>query len=158
MEKVYGKGYVFCIFALAFIWASGAASGANTLKVPDEYASIQDAIDAATTSDTVVVGDGTYLLGIGREHFDFNGKAITVKSENGPEKCIIDCQDNGNGFYFHTGEGQASELSGFTITNASGDGAIVCKGGSRSLPTAFLPVATEEFIVIRLLRQSAIAP
>ncbi|MDM8550791.1 right-handed parallel beta-helix repeat-containing protein [Desulfobacterales bacterium HSG2] len=131
MKLVYGKGYLFCIF-VSFILASGVAFGANTLNVPGEYATIQDAIDAATTSDTVLVADGTYLLGIGREYFDFKGKAITVKSENGPENCIIDCQNNGSGFYFQSEEGQASELSGFTVTNASGDGAIVCK--SRSTP------------------------
>ncbi len=133
MKLVYGKGYLFCIFA-SFIFASGVAFGANTLNVPGEYATIQDAIDAATTSDTVLVADGTYLLGIGREYFDFKGKAITVKSENGPENCIIDCQNNGSGFYFQSEEGQASELSGFTVTNAN-TSAIVCKNSSTPIIT-----------------------
>ncbi len=132
MEKT--KVFLLCIFALSFISASATAFGANTLHVPGEYANIQDAIDAAATSDTIVVADGTYLLGIGREHFDFNGKAITVKSENGPENCIIDCQGNGSGFWFQSGEGQASELSGFTVKNANGT-AIVCKNSAAPIIT-----------------------
>jgi len=133
MKSVYGKGYVFCL-ALSFILVSATAFGASTLKVPSEYATIQAAIDAATTSDTVVVADGTYLLGIGVKSFDFKGKAITVKSENGPENCIIDCQNNGTGFYFQNKEGKASELSGFTIKNANGT-AIVCKNSSTPIIT-----------------------
>ena len=38
------------------------------------------------------------------EDLDFGGKRITVRSENGPENCIIDCEADGRGFYFHSGE------------------------------------------------------
>ena len=63
-----------------------------------------------------MVADGTYT-GDGNKNLDFNGKAITVQSENGPENCIIDCEGDGRGFYFHSAEEFDSVVSGFTITN-----------------------------------------
>jgi len=83
------------------------------------YTTIQAGINAAADSDTLIVDPGTYI-GPGNQDIDFKGKAITVKSETGPENCIIDCQATaGNqhrGFYFHSGENPASVLDGFTIT------------------------------------------
>lgn len=101
---------IFCI-------GSGTAFAA-TLYVPAEYSTIQAGIDAATDGDTVLVADGTYT-GIGNKDIDFGGRAITLKSENGPENCIIDGQGYGLGFYFHNSEGPFSVLDGFTITNFS---------------------------------------
>ena len=50
----------------------------DTLYVPDDYLTIQEAIDAAVNGDTVLVAPGTYA-----ENIDFKGKAITVTSEQG---------------------------------------------------------------------------
>ncbi len=51
-----------------------------------------------------------------------------ISSENGPENCIIDCQNLGRGFFFHRSEGADSVLEGLTITNGSADegGGIYC--------------------------------
>ena len=57
---------------------SGSVFGA-TIKVPDDYATIQQAIEAAADGDTILVGPDTYNEGI-----DFLGKKITVRSEAGP--------------------------------------------------------------------------
>ena len=50
---------------------------------------------------------------------DFGGKAITLRSENGPETCIIDCEGAGRGFYFHSAESGETVVDGFTIRNGS---------------------------------------
>lgn len=56
-----------------------------TIVVPDDYPTIQDAIDAASGGDTVLVKPNTYV-----ESIDFTGKAITVVSEQGANGTIID--------------------------------------------------------------------
>ena len=104
-----------------------------TIYVPSDHSNIQAAIDAAFDGDTIVVADSTYK-GIGNRDIDFKGKAITVRSENGPGNCIIDCngtaQDNHRGFYFHSGEDADSILDGFTIKNGYYyDGALAIGGG-----------------------------
>jgi len=94
---------------------SGTASGATLYVGPGEtYTEIQPAIDAAINGDTIIVPNGTYT-GANNKNLDFSGKALTLKSENGPQNTIIDCQGNGRGFYFHTGETSASVVDGFTI-------------------------------------------
>jgi hypothetical protein len=92
------------------------------------YKTIQKGIDSAFTGDIVIVADGTYK-GDGNKNLDFKGKAITVKSQNGAAKTIIDCENNGRGFYFHSGETSSSVLEGFTITKAN-FGGIYCSGSS----------------------------
>ncbi|NIO28991.1 MAG: hypothetical protein GTO29_10630, partial [Candidatus Latescibacteria bacterium] len=80
---------------------------------------IQAGIDSAAVADTVLLANGTFT-GMGNRDIDFNGKAITVRSESGdPNLCIIDCQEAGRGFYFHSGEWYGSVIDGVTITNGS---------------------------------------
>ncbi len=96
----------------------------GVLRVPQEYATIQHAIDDATEGDTVIIAPGTYT-GHGNRDIDFLGKAITVRSTdpNDPNviaATIIDCNGNGEdthrAFNFHRGETSDSILSGLTIT------------------------------------------
>ena len=106
--------------ALVGLLALCGPSLAGELLVPDEYLTIQAAIDAAVDGDVIIVADDTYT-GTGNKNLDFGGRAITVRSENGPEFTIIDCQNDGRGFYFQTGETQDSVVDGFTIINGSTD-------------------------------------
>jgi len=89
---------------------------ADTIRVPGDQPTIQAGIDAAVDGDTVLVADGVYT-GAGNTDISFAGKSISVRSENGPEGCTIDCQEGGRGFYFHSGEDERSVLHGFTVKN-----------------------------------------
>ncbi len=99
------------------------------------FDAIQEGIDAATGGDTVLVKDGTYT-GDGNRDLDFGGRAITVRSENGPDKTIIDCQGTAHeqhrGLVFHSGETAASVVDGLTICRGweSEGGAIGCWNAS----------------------------
>jgi len=111
---------------LAILLSLGvSAHGADRL-VPSVYPTIQAAIDAAVNGDTVTIADGTYT-GVGNRNIDFAGKAITVKSENGPNQCTIDCQDDGRPFYFQHDESSSAQVIGFTIINGS---QALCDTGS----------------------------
>jgi hypothetical protein len=88
--------------------------------VPSDYSTIQAAINAASHGDTVIVEPGTYV-----ENIDFLGKAITVKSEDGPDDTVIDGgqpidPDYGSVVLFQSWEGNDSVLEGFTLTNGTG--------------------------------------
>lgn len=91
----------------------------NIHLVPQEFPTIQAAINAALEGDEVIVGDGTYT-GTGNKNLDFGGCLITVRSASGdPTTCVIDCQNSGRGFDFHNGESALAIVDGFTITNGS---------------------------------------
>jgi len=116
--------------------------GDPTCSDPDEdgspehpFDTIQEAIDAAWDCDIVIVLDGTYTGG-GNRDLNFGGKAITVRSENGPTNCIINAEGTDlnphRGFIFQSGEGPDSIVEGFTIKNgyAADGGGIACESSS----------------------------
>ena len=109
------------VAAISFCLIGGTSpAAADILHVPGDYPTIQAGIDAAVNGDEVVVADGVYT-GPGNRDIDFNGKLITVRSANGPDNCIIDCEgtelDPHRGFYFDSGETVDAVVDGFTITN-----------------------------------------
>ncbi|MBM3242726.1 hypothetical protein FJZ31_41225 [Candidatus Poribacteria bacterium] len=128
--KKYFVTTMICLVLIASV-AYGAI-----IHVPGDQPTIQAGIDAAKDGDTVLVADGTWT-GPGNKDLDFKGKAITVTSENGAENCIIDCEGDGRGFYFHSGETNKSVVSGFTITNGSPNdgngGGIYCYESSPTI-------------------------
>ena len=132
----------------------------QVLKVPLIYPTIQDAIDTAIDGDIVELQANRIYSGDARNrNLHFDGKQITVRSEN-PEdpaivaSTIIDCggsladganHDEMRAFIFKHGEDANSVVSGITIVNGfainnplevSGDGqeakggAILCENGS----------------------------
>jgi hypothetical protein len=110
-------------------------------RVPEEYATIQAAINACQDFDTVVIAAGRYT-GLDNLSINFNGQKITVRSTDpdDPEivkNTVIDCEGNGRGFVFNMGENADSKLMGLTITNGYGmvGGAIYSYNDSSPLIT-----------------------
>ena len=86
--------------------------------VPLDYPGIAVAMLYATNGDRIFVDDGIYA-GPLNTNVDFQGKAVEIHSINGPDNCIIDCENLGRGFYFINGESSASQVDGFTIRNGN---------------------------------------
>jgi subtilisin family serine protease len=101
------------------------------LHVPSEFATIQAAVDAANDGDVIVLADGTYT-GTGNKEVEFAGKAVTVRSANGPTTTTIDCEGSGSAFHLRMAEGRDSVIQGLTIVNASTSG-IHCEMASPTI-------------------------
>ena len=96
-------------------------------NVPQDYSTIQEAINAAVDSDTILVSEGTYY-----ENINFRGKSIVVASNyifnNDPQtifNTIIDGSkftnlDSASVVSLLSGEDSNTVLEGFTITGGKG--------------------------------------
>lgn len=120
-------------------WVTAALLAGPALAVtyvvnPDgtgDFPTIQAAVDAAVNGDVIELGNGIFR-GDGNRDVAYGGKAITIRSQGGPEACIIDCEGSAanphRGFSFDWFEGPESVLDGVTITNGymSPGSAVYC--------------------------------
>jgi predicted outer membrane repeat protein len=120
------KKIAISVISIGLICVFGGEAFGAIFRVPSEYSTIQAGIDAASNGDTVLVADGVYK-GEGNRDLVFGGKIITVKSENGPVKSIIDCEGVGRAFSSYPNTSTRDVvIRGFTIRNgvANRGGAI----------------------------------
>lgn len=108
----------FSLLVLYLLFSSVCFS--DTIHVPADQPTIQEAISAAANGDTVLVAPGTYV-----ENIDFLGKTIEVIGRDGAEQTFIDGgnpahPDFGSVVSFTNGEGLGSVLEGFTLMNGTG--------------------------------------
>jgi len=113
---------------LALLLGSVGFARSATLLVPEDYATIQAAVDASVPGDTVLLRQGLYR-GPGNRGIDFRGKDIVLKSISGPEWTVLDCENADRGFYFHEGESRAARVEGIGIWNGQVGAAGVGWGG-----------------------------
>src|SRR5262245_37596805 len=66
-------------------------SGAATLHVPSEFATVQAAFAASAGGDTILVAAGTWT-GEGNRDLEFPAHAIVLRSESGRDATMIDCE------------------------------------------------------------------
>ena len=116
------KRFALYLFFVCFtVIICNYAIFAETLNVPDEFETIQGAINASENGDVVLVQPGEY-----DENVDFNGHNITVASlfyaTGDPEyigRTIIDGHGTRRVVSFISQENRHAVLTGFTIRNGS---------------------------------------
>lgn len=108
--------------SLLVVISAPAIAGATTYLIkPDgsgDYPTIQLGIDAAADSDTVCLDNGVFT-GPGNKNLDTKGKAIVIRSLEGPDSTIIDCESDGRGFFIHSGESPSTVICGVQIRFAA---------------------------------------
>lgn len=124
------------IITTLFIPTVGLAA---TIFVPQDYNTIQEAIEASSKWDEIYVSPGTYF-----ENINFNGKHVVVSSLYGAEHTVIDGNQADSVVTFESGESGASLLY-FTITNGKSQGWIY-KGGGITCTNASSPLIKENII------------
>ncbi|MCK4696587.1 MAG: chitobiase/beta-hexosaminidase C-terminal domain-containing protein, partial [Candidatus Cloacimonetes bacterium] len=84
-----------------------------------DFLTIGEAIDEAGNGATIIVRNGIYTGSLNRNlTWDGNYKHLKIQSENGPENCIIDCEQSGRAFDFdETGQDSTDIIEGLKIIN-----------------------------------------
>ncbi len=103
-----------CVLMLVLVHAPIKAVSNKTIYVPDNFPTIQDAINNAAPGSTIVVRDGVYRENI---VIDIERNDLTVKSEHGPKNTIIANPSNESESYIIEILGDRIVFEGFKITN-----------------------------------------
>ncbi|NQT35101.1 T9SS type A sorting domain-containing protein [bacterium] len=113
---------------------------ADIIHVPDDFDTIDGAIQEAAEGDTILIADGEYT-GNGNVNMTVN-EAIVIISENGPENCIIDCEN-------------ADATKAMTITSGAMISGITMTGGTSAAMTI---TGAEDFIIQNCVIISNVMP
>ena len=127
-----------------FLLISSVSFGQSTLLVPTQYSTIQNAIDASASGDTVLVDPGVYYEGI-----NLNGKSIVVASKyltTNDTSYISSTIINGTNLVnqdiilIENGEDSTTLISGFTLTGATyttwGRSGVLVANGTGNAPSS----------------------
>ncbi len=98
---------------------------AGTLQVPHYYLSIQEAIDASSPGDTILVASGVYRLYSG--NITIRKRTLTLKGSYGAGKTII--EGSGNSPVITVVEDSRAVIDGFTITSIHDEDTVAHRGG-----------------------------
>ena len=108
------------LFILLAIDPAGSRLHAATVSVPDDYRTIQEAVNKAKPGDFIIVADGEYSENV------IVKKPVVLKSANGPSKCVIRAA-SGAEPAVALKEVDGATLAGFTLTGSAKAGLSLFK-------------------------------
>lgn len=113
-------------------------AAAQTLRVPQQFATIRAALAAATSGATILVEPGTY----NESNLDFRGRRIVLRSVGGAAVTILDGPTSEPFLFARQGEPRGTAVIGFTFRNSTGlsGGGIVMSNLFRRFPPANLEI------------------
>jgi hypothetical protein len=122
-------------------------------RVPGDFASIPEALQALEDGDTLLVAPGERSLD---RPLDFHGKGITVRSLSVPELNVLRYAGPEEGaeaavIVFRSGETSASRLEGFTLAGGRG----ILSAGTRRGGAIFVASASPSIVLCRIVESRA---
>ena len=118
---------VFMILAIVLIPGTGqqVSASPHIIQVPNDHDTIQSAVDAASSGDTILVGDGTYTENVVVD------KALTIQSENGAGSTTVQAARPDLDVFRVTSNN--TNIVGFTVQGATeNERAGICFEGNNS--------------------------
>jgi len=112
-RRKFGKVLIFAVFFATFVFMGVGCASAGAIYVPDNYTSIQQAVNGAGTGDTIIVRDDIYT-----ENVNVNVDNLTIRSENGSASTIVRAANPDDHVFEVTAD--YVNISGFTVQNATG--------------------------------------
>lgn len=104
------------ILAVLLAFSPATLLGAQ-VNVPEQWPTIQEAVDQASAGDVISVGPGNW-----NQTVDLKGKPITLIGRAGAAKTILDGGGLGRSIIrCATGEKASTIIDGFTLVNGTGD-------------------------------------
>jgi hypothetical protein len=100
----------------------------TTINVPDDIASVNDAVDLAVYGDTILIAPGIY-----RENIQRFNKELRLIGRGGRDSTIIEQASSGSPIVNIGGELSLALIEGITFQNSSGASAILVDGTSISI-------------------------
>lgn len=99
------------------LFASAAFAGGNVLLVPEQYAQVQQAIEAAQDGDTIQIGPGTY------DPIDLSGRSLTLVGVGAGDRVIDATAELTTAALIDIGEAKAPgpiSIEGLTFAGGQG--------------------------------------
>ena len=110
-RKIYETALIFIVIFAMMAFISIECTLASTIYVPDDYLTIQQAVNNATEGDVIIVRAGTYV-----ENIDVN-KRLTIRSENGSGSTIVVADDSNEHIFSVTAD--YTNINGFSVNGVT---------------------------------------
>ncbi len=137
-----GRSICFLLIVLLQIMDNGKALS-GTIMVPQDHMGLQDAVKAAHSGDTILVGPGTYRLFF--DNLVIPSGKFTLRSSQGPSKTVI--MGRGDKAVITIQQRSQVVIEGFTITRESDSALVSINGGAIHCGAGSAPVIKHNIIV-----------